>query len=86
MAVNISLHSAPMIGRIVHFHRKQAGLSRLALADIAGIGKTAVYDIEKGKPTVRLNTLLQLFEALNLKVSLDSPLMDRYKAGSDAQS
>jgi transcriptional regulator with XRE-family HTH domain len=86
MAVKIDAESASRVGRILRFHRRQAGLSRIALADIAGVGKTVVYDIEKGKITVRLNTLLKLLDALNVTVSLDGPMMECYKAGDDAQS
>lgn len=85
MAVNINTETILKIGRIVQFHRKAAGLSRIDLADIAGVGKTVVYDIENGKKTVRLNTLLKVFEALNVSISLDSPLMDRFEAGNDAE-
>ncbi|HSO20860.1 MAG TPA: helix-turn-helix domain-containing protein [Desulfosarcina sp.] len=79
------MEKLPRIGPIVQYHRKQAGLSRIALATIAGVGKTAVYDIENGKETVRLDTLLKVLGALNIGLSLDSPLMDRFKAGDDAQ-
>ena len=85
MAAKISTETILKIGRIVQYHRKQAGLSRIGLADIAGVGKTVVYDIENGKETVRLNTLLKVLGALNVSISLDSPLMDRYMAGDDAQ-
>ena len=37
----------PKLSEIVLFHRQQSGLSRNQLADIAGVGKTAIYDIEK---------------------------------------
>lgn len=86
MAVKIGIKSITEIGRIVQFHRKQAGLSRIALADIAGVGKTVVYDIEKGKPTVRLNTLLNILGALNITLSIDGPLMDFFKVSDHAQS
>jgi DNA-binding XRE family transcriptional regulator len=36
------------ISDIVLFHRKKSGLSRNQLADLAGVGKTVIYDIEKG--------------------------------------
>jgi transcriptional regulator with XRE-family HTH domain len=85
MAVKISLTTIQEMGRIVQFHRRQARLSRIGLAEIAGVGKTVVFDIENGKKTVRLNTLLKVLEALNVSISLDGPLMDRYKAGEDAQ-
>jgi len=85
MAVKIGVENIQKIGRIVQFHRKEAGLSRIDLADIAGVGKTVVYDIENGKETVRLRTLFNVLGVLNISLSLDSPLMDRYKAGDDAQ-
>ncbi len=85
MAVKIDKETILKIGRIVQLHRNQAGLSRIDLADIAGVGKTVVYDVEHGKETVRLNTLVKVLAALNISLSLDSPLMDRCKAGDDAQ-
>jgi HTH-type transcriptional regulator / antitoxin HipB len=84
MAVKISTESISSVGRIVQFHRKQAGLSRIALADIAGVGKTVVYDIEKGKETVRLNTLLKIFDVLNIAIFLDSTMMVHFEADDDA--
>ncbi len=63
------------IGKIIYTHRKKSGLTQKQLADIAGLGKTVVYDIEKGKETVRLNTLLKILSALNIKIKFDSPLI-----------
>jgi transcriptional regulator with XRE-family HTH domain len=54
--------------------RQQAGLSRIDLARLAGVGKTAVFDIEHAKPTVQLDTLLKVLTALNLKLVLETPL------------
>jgi HTH-type transcriptional regulator/antitoxin HipB len=62
MTVKINPKTILKIGRVVKFHRKQSGLSRIYLADIAGVGKTVVYDIENGKQTVRLNTLFKILE------------------------
>ena len=66
------------IGDIVIYHRKKAGLSQKALADIAGIGKTVVFDIEKGKETVQFKSIESVFKALNINILFDSPLMDKY--------
>ncbi len=63
------------ISKIVVFHRKKSGLTQKQLADIAGVGKTAVFDVEKGKETVRLNTLLKILSALNIKLKLHGPLV-----------
>lgn len=85
MTVKININMMKEFGAIVQFHRKQAGLSRVSLADIAGVGKTAIYDIENGKDTVRLNTLLKVLDTINISVSIDSPLMAQFKAGDNAE-
>ena len=69
---------AKKIGRMVRFHRKKARLSQKELAEFSEIGKTAVFDIEKGKPTVRLSTLLAVLSILNIRMKFGGPLMDRF--------
>ena len=64
------------ISDIVLFHRKKSGLSRNQLADLAGVGKTVIYDIEKGKETIRFSTLQKVLKALNIKIIYTSPLME----------
>ncbi len=63
------------IAEIVRQHRKAAGLSQRELAELAGIGKTVVFDVEHAKPTVQLNTLLKIFNTLNIQLTLHSRLM-----------
>lgn len=63
------------LGQVIALHRKASGLSRVDLADLAGIGKTALYDIEHGKATVRFDTLRRVLDALNITLRLESPLM-----------
>lgn len=66
---------AKLIGKMIRFHRKRAGLSQEELGKIAGLGKTVVFDVEKGKLTIRLETLLHLLDVLNIKLHFESPLM-----------
>jgi y4mF family transcriptional regulator len=77
----------PMVlANIIRQHRKAAGLSRLQLAELAGVGKTVVFDLEKGKETVQLNTLRKILKVLNIKVKLESPFMDNRKLIEDEES
>ncbi|MBJ7881009.1 helix-turn-helix transcriptional regulator [Gelidibacter salicanalis] len=62
------------LGVFIKDHRKKAGLTQLQLADLAGIGKTTVFDIEKNKETVRFNNLLAVLQVLNIKIEFKSPL------------
>lgn len=64
------------LGTVVRYHRRQSGLSQAALARLAGVGKTVVFDIEKGKTTVRLSTLIRVFDALNIRLDWQSPLRE----------
>jgi y4mF family transcriptional regulator len=64
------------LAEVIRLHRKAARLSRVQLAELAGVGKTVVYDIEKGKESVQLDTLRKILKALNIKIVLTSPLMD----------
>ncbi len=69
------------IGDVIKYHRKKAGLSQKTLADVAGVGKTVVFDIEKGKETVQFKSLINVFKALNINISLESPLMEKWRKG-----
>jgi len=64
------------LANIIKRHRKAAGLSQLQLAELAGVGKTVIFDIEKGKETIQLDTLRKVLRILNIKVRLESPLME----------
>ena len=67
--------TSKQIGKAIIFHRKKSKLTQKQLADLAGVGKTVVFDIEKGKETVQLNSLLKVLSILNIKLKMISPLM-----------
>ena len=75
-----------VLANVIRMHRKAARLSQLQLAEMAGIGKTVIYDIEKGKETVQLDTLRKILKVLNIKVKLVSPLMDNLQIIEDEKS
>ncbi|MBE3085732.1 MAG: helix-turn-helix transcriptional regulator [Bacteroidetes bacterium] len=66
-----------ILAKVIRRHRKAAKLSQLQLAEMAGVGKTVVFDIEKGKETIKLDTLRKILKVLNIKVRLISPLMNQ---------
>lgn len=59
---------------MVRRHRKRSGLTQRELARLAEVGKTAVFDIEHGKLSVRFDTLLKVLFVLNIKIEFVSPL------------
>lgn len=74
---------ATEIGATIEAHRRTAGLSRIACARLAGIGKTALFDLEHGKSTVKLCTVLAVLDALNMEIGLRSPLAENSRATGD---
>ena len=72
------MDSIKEIGKVARYHRKKAGLSQQEVARLAGIGKTAVFDLEKGKESIQLDTLWKILRVLNITVKLESPLMEKY--------
>ncbi len=64
------------LSRVVKMHRKAAKLSRASLAEMAGVGKTVIYDIENGKESIQFNTLRKILKVLNVRIELISPLID----------
>lgn len=66
-------------GNVIRCHRKKSGLTQKELADLAGVGKTVVFDIEHGKQTVQLNSLEKICRVLNISIQLSSPIMEHCK-------
>ena len=71
------------LGEIIWMHRKAARLSRVKLAELAGVGKSVIYDIEKGKESVQLDTIQKILKVLNIKIILTSPLLDNIQNTSN---
>jgi len=71
------MEQSQKLAYIIKAHRKAAKLSRAQLAEIAGVGKTVIYDIEKCKETIQLNTMRKILKTLNIKIELTSPLMNQ---------
>ncbi len=69
------------IAIMIRFYRKESGLSQHALACLAGVGKTVIFDIEKGKETVKLKTLLSVLDVLNIKMLFETPFPQKKGGG-----
>jgi len=80
------MKEAHELAQIIRAHRKAAGLSRVHLAELAGVGKTVIYDIEKGKESVRLDTLRKILKILNIRIILNSPFMENMQKPENEKS
>jgi HTH-type transcriptional regulator/antitoxin HipB len=73
------IHSTEDIGRAVRAARHERGLSQEALALASGTGRRFVVNLEQGKPTVRLQSLLDVLAALDLRIEI-APDRDQPRA------
>lgn len=71
---------------IIYFHRKKAGLSRTQLAQLARVGKTVIYDLEKGKQSIRWDIIQAILQTLNITIELQSPLMGLYEKSKNTNT
>ena len=65
-----SIHSSKQLGDAIRFARKQLELTQPQLALAAGVGVRFVVELESGKPTVRLEQVLRVIEALGGEITL----------------
>lgn len=59
------------IGEAVRARRKDLGLLQIDVADLAGVSERFVRELEQGKPTVRLDKCVAVFDVLGLELRLE---------------
>ena len=66
----ISIRSPQQLGDALRVARKQIGLTQPQLALAAGVGVRFIVDLEAGKPTLRLENVLRVIDALGGEIQL----------------
>jgi len=82
----ISIRSPQQLGDALRAARKQIRLTQPQLALAAGVGVRFIVDLEAGKPTLRLENVLRVIDALGGEIRLSglpSALSDDQREGSD---
>ena len=67
----ISIQSPEQLGTALRSARKHLILTQPELALAAGVGVRFIVDLEAGKPTLRLETVLRVIQALGGKITLE---------------
>ena len=65
-----SIRSPQQLGRALRGARNQIGLTQPQLALAAGVGVRFIVDLEAGKPTLRLENVLRVIDALGGEIQL----------------
>ncbi|OLO04619.1 type II toxin-antitoxin system Y4mF family antitoxin [Salinicola socius] len=65
-----TVRSTEAIGEIVQQLRREQKLLQADLAGLAGTGNRFVVDLEKGKPTLQMQKVLDVLDLMGLEVSI----------------
>lgn len=68
MATPTSIQTVADLGAVVRAARRAAGADQVNAAGLSGVGVRFFGDVERGKPTVRLDLVLQVLHRLGLEV------------------
>ena len=63
--------------------RKKAGLTQVELAQIAGVSRFVVQDIEAGKGRTSWKYIELVLQSLNLRLEPKGPLVEEWRAGRE---
>ena len=66
----ISIQTTGQLGDALRAARKQLGLTQPQLALAAGVGVRFIVELEAGKPTLRLENVLRVIDALGGEIQL----------------
>lgn len=62
--------TVPDLGHFIRAERKAQGLTQLDLSVVAGVSALFIHNLEHGKPTVRLDAVLRVLDALGLTIAV----------------
>ena len=65
-----SIRSPQQLGNVLRAARKRLELTQPQLALAAGVGVRFIVDLEAGKPTLRLENVLRVIDALGGEIQL----------------
>ncbi len=64
------LYTAASVGPAIRHYREEAGLTQGQLADMAGLNRTYLSDLEQGKETEQVRRILRVLKQLGVRATL----------------
>jgi transcriptional regulator with XRE-family HTH domain len=64
------LYTGASVGPAIRKYREEAGLTQAELADMAGLNRTYLSDLEQGKETEQLRRILRVLKLLGVRATL----------------
>ncbi|MDG9967152.1 MAG: helix-turn-helix domain-containing protein [Achromobacter sp.] len=69
-AFPVTVQTSAEVGELVRAVRRSQGLLQADLAGLSGTGNRFVVDLERGKPTLQLQKVLDALDLLGLEVQI----------------
>jgi len=69
------------LGAVVRGYRKSLGVTQVDAACEADVGPRFLGELENGKETVRLGTVLQVLESMGLELYVEVPVQEEVSEG-----
>lgn len=76
MSQKIEIRTSTQLGQAVRERRKQLGLKQMDAAGLVGVGVRFFSELEKGKPTLEINKVIQVLHGLGLSLVLNKKSED----------
>ncbi len=80
------IRSTQQLGQVLRAARKQLSLTQSQLALAAGVGVRFIVDLEAGKPTLRLETVLRVIDALGGEINLSGLTVATEESSDDSRT
>jgi transcriptional regulator with XRE-family HTH domain len=64
------LYTAASIGPAIRHYREKAGLTQAELAELAGLNRSYLSDLEQGKETEQMRRILRLLKLVGVRATL----------------
>jgi len=65
------VYTPESLGAAIRHYRKEAGLSQAQLAQMAGLNRTYLSNLESGKETEQVRRMLRVLRRLGVRMTLD---------------
>lgn len=64
----LPIHNAQQLGELIRRRRRELGLTQTEVADVANTNLRFVSELERGKPTARLENVMRVLATLGIEL------------------
>lgn len=65
------IYNADSLGAAIRHFRREAGLTQAELADLTGLGRSYLSELESGKETEQVRRLLRVLRQLGVRMTIE---------------